>query len=128
MQQHLNSFWDQGGYEIALSRTTANPRSIVALIDNSCASSTEQLLLVMKQSKKVTLMGANTAGVLDYSEVIQKDFPFLQLSLRYPSKRSNRLPARPVDNIGIAPDVPLTSNQDWISSAQLLLEKIGIKD
>jgi Peptidase family S41 len=91
------------------------PQRIAVLIDRRCASSCEQFLLEARQSRKTVLYGETSAGVLDYANVRQaaaadtsaaaRSVPGSTLVLQYPTTRSKRLPADPVDNVGIAPAV-----------------------
>ena len=52
-----------------------HPERIGILIDEKCASSTEEFLLMAAQSKKVTLIGSNTRGSLDYSNLRNIELP-----------------------------------------------------
>jgi hypothetical protein len=81
------------------------PRVVAVVTDQGCASSCEQFLLMARQSAKVTIYGSNTAGVLDYGNVRSTTMPGGTLVLSRPITRSRRLPAEPIDNIGIAPNV-----------------------
>ena len=82
------------------------PKKIGIIINDGNASSAEQFLLTAKQSSKVILFGnTNTAGVLDYSNVVPVNFPSNKYELYMPMTRSRRLPQDPIDNIGIPPDV-----------------------
>jgi hypothetical protein len=82
------------------------PKRVGIIINDGNASSAEQFLLEAKNSRKVTLFGnCNTAGVLDYSNMISENFPSNRYELYCPMTRSRRLPDNPIDNIGIAPDV-----------------------
>ena len=65
----------------SFEKTEPYPRRIVILTDRHCASTTEQFLLEAMQSKKVTLMGEHTAGVLDYSNMRDISFPCSSLRL-----------------------------------------------
>jgi hypothetical protein len=102
----------------------ANPAKVIILIDKNCASTTEQFSLYARQSTKVTFMGQNTSGTLDYSNVVEAPFPCMPYILRYSSSRSRRLDkGEGIDNIGIKPDLYLNANDDWIAKAINLLEK-----
>ncbi|MCL2683199.1 MAG: S41 family peptidase [Bacteroidales bacterium] len=82
------------------------PRNIGIIINERVGSSAEQFLLAAKESDKVILFGnSNTAGVLDYSNMVATPFPSNNFQLWYPMTRSKRLSENPIDNIGIAPDV-----------------------
>ncbi|MEO1411827.1 MAG: S41 family peptidase [Bacteroidota bacterium] len=82
------------------------PRRIGILINRHNASSAEQFLLEAMESKKVILFGdENTSGTLDYSNCLFLDLPSGAYRLLFPFTRSRRLPERPIDETGIAPDV-----------------------
>lgn len=101
----------------------AYPKRVVVLIDKGCGSTAEEFLLDARQSKKVTLMGQSTAGVLDYANMRESSFPGIPYALRCASTRSTRVAAgKGIDNIGIIPDLKLREDQNWIEEAQHLLE------
>jgi hypothetical protein len=82
------------------------PKRVGIIINGGNASSAEQFILTAKHSSKVTLFGKeNTAGVLDYSNVIGENFPSNKYKLLFPMTRSRRLPNNPIDYVGIAPDI-----------------------
>lgn len=94
------------------------PKNVVILINEGCASSAEQFLLEAIQSKKVTLMGQNTSGTLDYSNLRESDFCDMPYRLWSPTTRSRRIDiGAGIDGIGIKPNIYLTENQDWIEEA-----------
>ena len=94
------------------------PKNVVILINEGCASSTEQFLLEAIQSKKVTLMGQNTSGTLDYSNLRESDFCDMPYRLWSPTTRSRRIDiGTGIDGIGIKPNIYLTEKQDWIEEA-----------
>jgi len=104
-------------------RPKAYPKKIVMLINKWCGSSTEELLLAARQSSKVILMGENTIGNLDYSNVVETPFSCFPYTLHYATTRSRRLNSNQgIDNIGIAPKYHLTEDADWIKEALRILE------
>lgn len=100
------------------------PRKIAVLIDEECASSTEQFLLEARQSRKVTLMGHHTAGVLDYSNVRPvTSIPCKDLMLFVATTRSRRVDkGQGIDNVGIQPNIVLARDKDWIREALKYLQ------
>lgn len=102
---------------------TKNPQKIIILINEYCGSSGEQFILAAKQSKKVILMGQNTSGCLDYSNVFETKCPSPAFQFLYATTRSRRLPGYSVDKEGIKPNIYLQHNQDWIKEAVAELEK-----
>ncbi len=101
------------------------PKKVIILVNKYSASSTENLLLWAKQSKKVTIMGRQTAGVADYGNAGVSVAPCRDWELWTPIMRSNRVAdGRGLDNIGIAPDVELEENEpDWIVRAREWMQK-----
>lgn len=103
------------------------PALVGILIDKKCASTTEQFLLAAKQSKKVMIFGENSGGVLDYANMHFLDFPCYDWRLGYATSKSMRLPKTPVDNIGIAPDVRInTEEKDWMQFAKDHLKQMPV--
>jgi hypothetical protein len=100
------------------------PKNVVILINERCASTTEQFLLEARQSKKVTLMGQNTQGTLDYSNLRESDFCEMPYKLYTPTTRSRRIDiGEGIDGIGIKPNIYLTEKQDWIQEALKFLDE-----
>ncbi|MEI6408715.1 MAG: S41 family peptidase [Bacteroidota bacterium] len=100
------------------------PLKVVVLQDKGCGSSCEQFVLFAQQSDKVTLMGTNTYGVLDYANVHVLPFNNGQWTLHYPTSRSTRIDeGKGIDNIGIPASVPLQPGTDWLKAAQEFLNK-----
>ncbi|MCW3465024.1 S41 family peptidase [Chitinophaga nivalis] len=100
-----------------------SPQQIVILTDRKVASSAENFLLVAKQSKKVKVFGTPTSGVLDYGSARVFDMGCANYPFVMPTYRSLRLPAYPIDNIGIQPDVYLDNYiTDWMQYAINYLE------
>ncbi len=81
------------------------PRTVAVIIGNNTASAAENFVLAAEQSSKVTLFGQPTAGIVDYGNVLWYDSPSGCRQFGIPSIRSARLPQRPLDNIGIQPQV-----------------------
>jgi len=81
----------------------------VAVLQNKyCASTTEQFLLLARQSKKTTTFGENSEGILDYSNVQYQPLPCYNLRLGWSTSRSFRLDrGQGIDNVGLAPTVHL---------------------
>jgi hypothetical protein len=112
------------GDTVRLPEIRPFPQKIVVLIDGDCASSAEQFLLGAMQSRKVTLMGQHTAGILDYANVRDVALPCLPFILHYATTRSQWIDAgKGIDNVGIKPQVVLGANQDWVEEARRYLEK-----
>lgn len=101
---------------IKLSKTLKKPERISILINKNTASSGEYFILRAEQSKKVTLFGQNTSGMVDYGEIAITHPPCVFFTLIYPVAKSLLSLKRPLDNIGIAPNVRIPEREkDWIN-------------
>ncbi len=102
------------------------PRQVAILVNESCASTTEQFLLAAKQSKKVKLFGHRTFGALDISNMRPAEFPCGQMRLWYSVSRSLRIPDMAIDGIGLQPDVYMNStipDYEWIPFVERWFEE-----
>lgn len=107
-----------------LDRVLPFPKRVAVLVDNA-ASTGEQFLLEARQSRKVTLFGKeNSAGVLDFANVVGMLTPSGRYEVFWATSRSKRLPGDPVDPDGIAPDIRIpASEDDPVAYAQRWLER-----
>lgn len=112
-----NAFYRKQDNTITLKSVLENPKQVVVLINDGCASSCEEFVLTVTQSTKVTLMGDNTMGALDYANVHVLDLPCSDWGLQYATSRTNRLPDYPIDNIGIAPAIRIPQEKNWVEVA-----------
>ncbi|MFO1313088.1 MAG: S41 family peptidase [Burkholderiales bacterium] len=89
------------------------PARVAILADNNVGSSSEEFILTARSSPLVRVFGQRTAGVLDYSNCRPWPLPSGERTLWYATSRSLRLPAHPVDGIGVVPDrhMPKPANQ-----------------
>lgn len=94
------------------------PARIVVLTDREVASAAENFVFSVRQSPKVKLLGTPTMGALDYGSLRAFDFGCDNYLLYLPTYRSARLPAYPIDNIGVQPDIYLDPTvPDWLAFA-----------
>ncbi|WP_199140302.1 S41 family peptidase [Pedobacter sp. ASV12] len=110
MKKNIGKFVNPAGSDtalITLAKVYDYPKKVALLIDRNSASSAESFLLMAKQSKKATVYGENSYGMLDYANYQYFDIPCDAYNLTIPISRSKRLPKNPIDNIGIAPDVSI---------------------
>jgi len=118
----LVSFSDD--QNVSLDSVAPYPKKVIILVNKNCGSTTEEFLLLAKQSSKVTLMGEHTAGVLDYSNMRGADFSCMPYMLYWATSRSRRIDEGiAIDNVGIAPDKVLRPEQNWIDEAKYYAEK-----
>lgn len=102
-----------------IKNLSPNPQRVAILINGGCASSCEQFVYYARQSKRVTLIGQNTAGILDYGNLHNLDFPCEKFGLAYPTSRSCRVDEeQAIDGTGMPPDVRLENKDgDWVRFA-----------
>jgi Peptidase family S41 len=124
MQQNM------GGMIIAPDKTFAPvagikaPQRIVILVNKNTASTAESISLEAKQSSKVILMGTQTKGAFDYTETRDWSLPCYSWRLGVPIGISPRLPEKPLENVGIKPDVIIPDGEiDWVKYATQYLNK-----
>jgi len=125
MKNNVNSFVDPG-YERTIEYDTVYtyPQNVYILINGRCASSTEAFLLFAKQSKKVTLLGKNTMGAIDYGNTFFTELPSGKRQVAIPVSRSKRALTHPMDLEGIAPDVRIPEDvRDYIGYVIENIEK-----
>jgi C-terminal processing protease CtpA/Prc len=102
----------------------AFPKKIIIIVNNECGSAAEEFLLAARQSAKVTLVGENSIGNLDYSNVLDVPFLCYPYTLQYPFTRSRRLDlGQGIDNVGIAPKIYLPKGKDWLEEALKIAEQ-----
>ncbi len=108
---------------VTLDEVAPNPGNIVLLYNRNSGSASEIFIQAARQSSKVTLMGENSAGILDYADMRAADFMCLPYELGYATTRSRAIDlGKGIDNIGIPPDVRLAEEQDWLEAAFRFVE------
>lgn len=96
----------------SVSGQPVQPSRVAVLVDRDCGSSCEQFLLEARQSFHVKLIGRNSGGALDYSNLRMHPLPSGLRQLAYATSRSARLPDLQVDLDGIMPDIYLPPPKD----------------
>ena len=103
---------------------TPFPQKVIIIANRQCGSASEEFLLAARQSKKVIIVGENTTGNLDYSNIVTTPFLCYPYTLQYATTRSRRLDiGQGIDNVGIAPNIYLEKGKDWIEEALKIAEK-----
>jgi len=80
------------------------PKNVGIIINEGCASTTEGLLFIAKQSNKVKLFGAPTYGAFDTSAVNCVESPCKEFRLWYCMSRNLCISEFAIDDIGMQPD------------------------
>jgi C-terminal processing protease CtpA/Prc len=97
----------------------------VVLVNEKCASSTEYLTQIAKQSPGVTVMGSPTAGVMDYGDLRRPaKLPCPDLHLQIAMAKSPWTDTAPIDPTGILPDISLAHlpESQWLGTAVKMLQ------
>ncbi|MCX6317061.1 MAG: S41 family peptidase [Bacteroidetes bacterium] len=104
---------------IRFEKRAVYPEKIVILIDSNTFSSGELFTILARQSDKVVIMGENSAGSIDYGNVVTKKMNCPVISLTFPTSRNNWLDKGiSIDRDKVQPDVYIPRNiKDWIAFA-----------
>lgn len=104
-KQKPNSWHFEAGPLFNFDKIEPNPKKIAILVSKKTASSGEIFLMDAKQSKKVTIFGSYSAGVVDYGDGNIFEIGCSKTKIQIPVRRSEYLNKEAFDNIGIKPDV-----------------------
>jgi hypothetical protein len=122
MKLNENGFVEVPGETTTFEQSLKMPSKVGIIADETCAGACEQFLILAKQSSKVTLLGRNTAGVIDYNHMRSSPMLCLPYVLRYATSASMRLPHKPINDTGVIPDIRLEDG-NWIAIATDHLKK-----
>jgi hypothetical protein len=115
MKANMGKMYQGPSKTFAFDKNTDNPKNVVILVNKNTSSTAESVSLEAKQSSKVTLMGTNTKGSADFTEVRDWGLPCYAWRVAIPLGISHRLPEYPIENIGIKPDVIIPEGiVDWV--------------
>jgi C-terminal processing protease CtpA/Prc len=128
MEKHLDQFWSSSpvSFMSDTMEVLSYPKKVAVLIDKGCGSTTEQFLLdPVGNSKKATIYGQPSAGVLDYANLHFFTIPNTNFRVNYATSRSKRVDiGKGIDNKGIQPHVLLDATvKDWVQYVKQQLEK-----
>jgi Peptidase family S41 len=94
---------------------TTNPKQIAVLMNNGCASSAEWFILEAQFSKKVTLFGQSSAGIMDNTNVRQHELACSSYTVGAASGRRGGASTREIDNVGFKPNIEISEKEDdWV--------------
>ncbi len=98
-----------------MDSVTSNPKQVAVLINKGCASTAEWFIMEAEYSKKVTLFGQNSAGVMDNTNVRQHALACPSYTIFAASGRRGGASTRPMDNVGFKPHVFIPeTEEDWV--------------
>lgn len=126
LENNIGKFIDTEGVKFRTNmRDTVyeKPANVSVIIDKYCASSTEEFLLMARQSKKVKLFGHPTSGALDVSNLNEIISPTNDFRLYYGMTKSIRENYK-IDDTGIQPDFYLHKyiyKHQWVEYVSKLI-------
>lgn len=127
LQNNIGEFvnYDSSIVEISkLDTIYKYPKKVGILINENCGSTTEQFLLLAKQSQKVKLFGTTTYGALDISNMYHTNSPSGHFTLWYSLSKSFRIPSNSIDGKGIQPDYYIDTSipkYEWVTFTEKTL-------
>ncbi|MGL4631306.1 MAG: S41 family peptidase [Leadbetterella sp.] len=102
------------------------PKKVVILVNEKTSSTAESIALEAKQSSRVIIMGKRTKGACDFTEVRDWSLPCYNFRIALPMGYCARLPEKPMENIGINPDVVIPDTEvDWVGFTQRYLNSLS---
>ena len=108
---------------LVFDKVMANPKKVAVLINAGTEQSAELLTYLAKQSNKVTIMGENSGGNIDYDMLVYPPTYCATLTFQMPFQRRLWLDAGySMDKVGIKPDIVL-KGKNWIDEAYKAMEK-----
>lgn len=101
--------------KIKIKNIPKYPEKVIILQNSKVASSAEDFILYSKQGSKVITMGENTGGYTGYGNVRAVRTPCKDILLQTSTSRYRN--GRNYEFIGIAPDIILQKDEDWVKVA-----------
>lgn len=108
---------------LVFDKVVAKPKKVAVLINAGTEQAAELFTNLAKQSDKVTIMGENSGGNIDYDLLVYPPTYCSQIAFQMPIQRRLWLDAGySMDKVGIKADVALTG-KNWIEEANKMLRK-----
>lgn len=115
MEKTPNYHIIDSGYIIKYDSVYKYPEKVHILIGERCLSAGELFLITAQQSKKVKIFGENTYGSIDRADAVDTKTNCKNFRMTIPiALRKFEVYKKPIDNIGIIPDVRIPSTFNWI--------------
>ena len=112
-----NGWHDEGSDTTKYDKVLKFPNRVAVLSDKNNGSSGETFLIDARgMSDKVTIFGENSAGYLDYGDIMPNRLLCDKFDIAIPSRRANYLDyGETYDKTGYPPDVYIPeTNKDWL--------------
>jgi hypothetical protein len=120
LMAHKDSFRLTTGGDSPCVAVPNSIRHVAILMDHGSRSAAELMVLYFRQSDKVRLFGENTAGAVDYLDLLTFELPHSRYEFWVASTRRQLSGQDPAyDTGGIPPDTPIPDSEpDWIGFVQ----------
>jgi Peptidase family S41 len=105
------SWYFEPGKTFNFSKVEPNPKQIGVLVSNNTASSGEIFVMDAKQSKKVTVFGSQTHGMVDYGDGFTYTIGCDSIIVSIPTRKSEYLKYVRYENIGLSPNVKIAQDE-----------------
>lgn len=93
-------------HSFSYEKVMAFPKKVAVIVDRKTGSASEMFVQKAKQSDKVLIVGTNTKGALDYTEIARpRDLPCPYFKFYCPMGTGNHIVFPLIDNVGISPDI-----------------------
>jgi len=124
MMEHKNTFIYTPPDTLPCNPVSSRIKNVALLINHGCRSAAELMVLMLKQNNKVKTFGENTAGAVDYLDMIVYELPVSKFTFWVgTSKRKITRSAPKFDNSGIQPDITISENvTDWVAFVKKFYE------
>jgi C-terminal processing protease CtpA/Prc len=116
-EKNPNGWFDEKGDTTSYDKVLPFPKKVAVLSNENNGSSGETFLIVARGlSDKVTIFGQNSAGYLDYGDIMPYTMPCDNFQIFIPSRRANYLDyGESYDKNGYSPDVFIPKmTKHWI--------------
>jgi len=116
MEEHKNQFIYLKPDTIVFKKTPSKIKHVALVVNHTCRSAAELMVLYLKQQGAVKTFGENTGGAVDYLDLLTYRLPVSNLILWTGTTKREITAAQPgYDKHGIQPDVAIKENTaDWI--------------
>jgi hypothetical protein len=116
-EKNPNGWFNDNGDTTKFDKMLPFPKKVDVLTNENNGSSGETFLIVARGlSDKVTIFGENSAGYLDYGDIMPYTMPCENFQINIPARRANYLDyGVSYDKTGYPPDVYIPkTNKDWL--------------
>ncbi|EGU47764.1 peptidase S41 [Vibrio ichthyoenteri ATCC 700023] len=105
MTAYPNTWVEYNWPSVKQDNVLPNIKKIYVLTDKTVANAAEEFVIAARSNNKVTVIGTNTFGALDYGQVVAYPIGIDQYQVLIPSQKRVWYQYGPIDNKGLPPDI-----------------------